>query len=521
MQLHPSLFFGSIAIGIMCAVVVHKRLLPSSFFGFLRQYEKQIDRAMDGAGLLIALGVLFLFCRLSFAYVGNDEGSYIYEAQLIDRGLVPLRDFISRAPTLIFMLVGFFKIWGSSLVALKAMNLLLVGGILLFVYKIVRLYQKPRIAILATLTCAINPTFFLTKTVVNTTNISILCIVSACYLMRSPKRWTQAISGALLAASIFAREINCIFIVTLGVYLIVSGRWKKLSALLLGGVAVTTFVLGYFAYYIGIERSVMLLFGIAHVKVKEAVIDSTSMTNFFLICLSPLLAPLFFQRKNIPRIGTAYPELCWLASVSLFYLYYATKRAFFLSYGSEFIPIICIIAFSLSTFSVDSLFQRYYTRALAAVVAITSILPYLQVRMPGEEPKRAMHRYKLGGLIGSGIPGSSFSRANDIVRQAATPGSIILAGNLVFATENKLDQFLLLTRPMAYERDSMVYEMYGGPTRSQILAAFSSQPPTVVVLDHHTRLSLWKTVEPEVHRNFSVQYNDEYVSVYVRNETKP
>jgi hypothetical protein len=240
------------------------------------------------------------------------------------------------------------------------------------------------------------------------------------------------------------------------------------------------------------------------------------MVKFFLLCLAPLIAPLFLQRKNPSKVCTTYPELCWLASVSLFYLYYATKRAFFLSYGSEFIPILCVLAFSLSTFSTSSLFQRYYTRALMMVVLITSSLPYLQVRMPSDIRRTSLHTSTLGGLIGSGIPGASFSRANEVVKRAVTSGSTLLAGNLVFATENNLDQFLTLTRPMAYERDSMVYQMYGGPSRADILAEFVLHPPDVVVLDHHTRLSLWKTVEAEVHKSYSEEFKDDYVSIFVR-----
>ena len=277
---------------------------------------------------------------------------------------------------------------------------------------------------------------------------------------------------------------------------------------------ITIPLITYFGMAIGFERAVMTLFGISHVNVQESVISSNYAINFFLISLLPIMSFFVLQKKQYQSFKLFYPELIWLLTIAIFYFYYAGKRSFFVAYGSEFIPLLIIICLSVSTFPNTQKIKNYSGYLLLGILFCANLMLYVFIEGPrGDSPQ--IKKYSLDRLAGSGVPRKSFDAISRLIVLNAQPNDQLIAGNLEFAASIGLAQYLNITRPMAYEGRSKVYEMYQAPTKEEVLSKMKSEPPRFIIYDHHLELTFWNDIEQTLIPKYDLKYWDPYSRLFI------
>jgi hypothetical protein len=498
-------------------------LMVSSVFNWTNEKQDRTDigRKLSVpvwkylAPLTFALVGLAVF-YLSKGYVGNDEGSYVYEMHLISQGLVPFKDFISRAPAEIGFFWLFSQIFGASILSLKAFNALVIALIGLVSYHIIRRFQKPHIALIGSLAIIITPCFLLTKLVFSTTGLSTLLVLVSCLLVAVGKRYADVLAGAVVALAVFTREINALFVLGLLLMLFYVDK-RALRGVIVGGLCVAVPVFGFFGAHIGIGSAFDLLLGLSHVGVDESqpsIGFSLTMVWFFFVSMLPFLV-LFMTSRKRSVVKQDVPLLIWVVLMSLFYGWYMDKRAFMLSYGSEFVPLIGVLVFSLVSFDRGLYLKKHLVRVSVVVGFLLLLAPYALVDRARGDSVVLERPFPLDRLIGSGIPSPNFEEMRSVIGQHARPGDIVFVGNLAFAY-NGLSQFMNISRPMAYEGSAKIYELYGAPSRESIINAIINRPPQVIVNDHHMAISFLPDIQEFIEAAYTVEYSDDFATVFVR-----
>lgn len=96
---------------------------------------------------LILANVLLQTWNGERAFLGSDEGVYLYTAKLLGEGVVPYRDlFVAHPPLLLYVSAGLFAIARENLAALRVLIALSVFGTLFPVYAVVLGATRSRLA---------------------------------------------------------------------------------------------------------------------------------------------------------------------------------------------------------------------------------------------------------------------------------------------------------------------------------------------------------------------------------------
>ena len=477
------------------------------------------------------LGIIFIalfgicFFLISRNYVGADEGSYLYEPSLVLMGKIPFKDFISRAPVEIYFLALLFKFFGNSVAVIKIINTLVVTAIGLMVYQIVRQHQKQSVAVVASLCTFINMAFILPLMVTSSTSFSILLVLLSCYFLKK-EGWKNAVlSGSLLALAVFTRETNAIFVLFILIFFIITKKWQKLYQIIIGGLAISLIAIGFFAYHVGLFSAINMLLGIGHLGVQEEKILSVyslSILKFFVLPLIPLIGYFLVLKKDFAKTKFVYPEILWVIATGIFYLFYFNRRGFLLSYGAEFVPLIIIIIFTICHFETSWYYKKSWQAIILPLLIIFSFLPLALIRpVPVRVLNSVIKGFNINVLINGNVPAKDFSKINNIIHKVTNPNDVVLTGNLAFVSENNLQQFMDISRPMAYNGQSTVYKLYKAPSPQTILQEISLHPPKVIIDDGHLYASLWRYIQNFVISNYSVYYRDGYVIVFVLKPLSP
>ena len=475
--------------------------------------------------IYLILSIIFIaifgicFFLISRNYVGADEGSYLYEPSLVLLGKIPFKDFISRSPAEIYFLALIFKFFGNSVTVIKIINTLVVTSIGIMVYFIVRQYQKQSVAMVASICTFLNMSIFLPLMVTGNASFSILLILLSCYVLKKEGLKYNLLAGSLLALAVFTRETNAFFVLAILIFWIVNKNWKKLYQVAIGGLVVSCIVIGFFTYQIGFISSINVLLGIGHLGVREEkllTIYCIGILQFFVLSLLPIIVYFLILKKNYSKIKLIYPEILWVGSLAIFYLYYFTRRGFLLEYGAEFVPLIIIIVFTLCVFETSWYYKKGWRVAILPFLIVFSLVPILFLRQISVKTINSFTRgFNLNILINGNVHYKSFLKINSIIRTVTEPGDLILTGNLAFVTENKLQQFMDISRPMAYNDESTVYKLYNAPSPQTIAQNLKLYRPKIIVEENHLYSSLWRYMQDFVLSNYSVYYRDGYVIVFV------
>ena len=484
------------------------------------------DRALRYLGiaalLILITGALCAFYNTSLHYAGNDEGSYIYESALTAQGDIPFRDFISRAPALIYLFAIPYMFTAATFISLKIGLLILMSITGLLAYLIIRKYQSRSFSLFGTMLLMLNPVMFISKLTINTTTLSVPLMLAAIYLLAKKTKTADVLCGATLAFLVFTREIHAFFIIALAIYFIWNKSYPRLIRICVGGIAIAVPVFWYFGSYIGFGQAIDTLLGISHVGASEptdALSHSLAMIGLTISSLLPLALVAIFADKKPIHWKNALPALIWVGVLSLFYAAYLLKRGFLLSYGSELIPLATIAVFMCMKYEWAKSRIRYVVLMMMAALSLT-LWPYGNFGAAHGADYRSRTMYDLDQLTGSGVPSDHFDAINKTIRAYAdahatsTDGRTIFAGNLFFASENNLTQFLDITRPMAYETDSTVYQIYNALPAEDIIASFKENPTLIVVADKHFQMTFLDGIKDTLADRYDLIYQDDYVYAY-------
>jgi hypothetical protein len=480
---------------------------------------------------ILVMALIWFFWFLSRRFIGEDEGSYLYEALLILQGKIPFRDFITRAPLVEYSLAGL--VWLIHLQFVRTTDFLKMISLVFFaatgglVYVIVRRFQSANVAAVATLAALASAPFFLTKLIFNDTTVSIPLILLVCYLLQgnltAPSRKRLLCTGVVCGLAVLVRETSLLFAAGLCIYYIYENRWRDCFFFIAGLGAVLAGAIIFFSQYLGFVHAAGLILGFSHLVAAESpelASFSLRLAGLFLLSLVPFLGILVVYAPKRSSLTKIYPQCIWLAIMTIFYVAYAFKRGFLLSYGGEYIPVIVTAVFC-SISSTDQPRLRGKELLVAIVLLVTSLLiPYAGI----SDRTSTSYNYFMpasGGVyfysaMGSAIPLSSFEAASAVVRASWRPGDTILVGNLGFTLDNNLNQFMDISRLMAYEGPSTIYSLYNAPIAATVVADFKANPPTFVGLDDHLSASLWEPLAGFIEKNYLLKYTDGFIFLGVR-----
>ncbi len=506
------------------ASYLHKQKLH--FFAFMRSAKgKKFLTALGIAGYV--LSVVF-FLVMSYGYIGNDEGSYAYESGLILEGKVPLRDFISRAPVEMYILALSSFVFGKSIYALKAINALFVLLSCFVVYLIIRRERPFGIALFGSWLVLMNLVFFLTKLVTNTTNLSILFVLLGIYLLKGQtSRALLAISGACFALAVFTRESVALFVLFLLAYLFYTRRYRIFYYISIGGIAVTAVILGFFTYHLGIHQAINSLLGVGHlgtIENKIPFMNTVRVLKVFCLSLIPLAGYIAFSKKNKIRSieKVLYPEYIWLLSMAVFYVFYAFKRGTLFSYMSEFIPVIVIVVFITYALSTKNhIAKKIHPAGIYAAMVFVTCISLFNTDLKNIELFVKKGDVQISKYIGSGVPLANYQTINTVIDLYSRPDSVIFTGNLAFAADNNIPQFMDISRPLAYQSSSELSTIYTDVSKRDIVEALWKTPPHMITLDHHMRATFGDEIAPLLYTTYKSVFQDSFVEIFVRSDTLP
>lgn len=454
---------------------------------------------------IVLVFVLVLFFWISIQYIGNDEGSYGYEAKLILEGKHPIQDFITRAPPLTYLLAFLFRIFGASLLITKILNALLFALTGFLTYRLIKVWKSHETALCGALAVLLHPVFFLSRLSLNTTGLSVVFALAACGWVRreNKKKWIYA--GILFALAFLTRESYLIFFLLMLTYCVLNRRTEKAKKIFYGFSITLILVAIFFCTQMNPHRFIDGFLGVGHLIIQEKMRPDNYHSRvglFFLLSLLPFLFGLAVVRPVKTKLVRFYPEIIFLLSNMFFYIYFATRRGFLLSYGSEFIPFICILFFSL------------ISSKRVLWVAVAPLFLFLTINFSEAHHVLPQNFFSLGELAGSSTPRVKFAEVLNAVKKYSLSGDTVLAGNLAYVLESGRNSFASITRPMAYERDKDIYKIYEAPTPEELAEAFDAYPPQIIVLDEHLSLSIWPVIRTHLGSLYSKVYSNQYAQVY-------
>lgn len=92
---------------------------------------------------IIIFGFFYRFFMAHIAWIDADEGSYLYDASLLLKGLDPYKDYFTRNPFYLGMLAVFIKLFGHNLLAGRLFSVITTTVSIYFMYRIGdKLYDK-------------------------------------------------------------------------------------------------------------------------------------------------------------------------------------------------------------------------------------------------------------------------------------------------------------------------------------------------------------------------------------------
>lgn len=162
--------------------------------------------------------------------VGGDEGRYTLDALRIDEGEIPIVDYTTRTPILLFLMFASTKLLGLSLFALRLPVLLfsaLTSGVLFLLGK--ELYSR-RVGVFSASIYLLSPMILWGNQVIKSENLTVLLVaLSVLLLIKSIKndKWYWFIlSGLPIGIAYIERQSAASFLVTTALVLLWTA-WRR------------------------------------------------------------------------------------------------------------------------------------------------------------------------------------------------------------------------------------------------------------------------------------------------------
>lgn len=165
--------------------------------------------------IVLTLALSFFVIRLWLGVHSNpdlDEGQLIYDAKLVYEGLIPFKDFTTRAPLLVYSLVaighlqgGFYLIGGKILIAI----LYSIATVALYLLT-KEVTNSKKTAVIAAILFSIVPSYLFYSTALHIGQASVLFLIGFCYFfvryIKTQNPTLLLISGLTLGVGYLVRR---------------------------------------------------------------------------------------------------------------------------------------------------------------------------------------------------------------------------------------------------------------------------------------------------------------------------
>lgn len=495
---------------------------------------KNIHIDINNRAIYVILVSLLLFnvisyTILTFTYVGNDEASYVYNAKLINEGKIPYKDFITRAPPVIYTYSAIMKIFGLDLIKIKIANVIFSTLSVLFIFLLGKTLADNKIGIITTIFYVFS-LVRLSSIVTGTGILSNLFVLMAFYFFIKNKDnpLNLLVSGIFFSLAFFSRMIPILYFILLGLLLLIllikqedkRRCLKHIYFFFSGFIIPSVIIISYFSSYLHFIPALKLLTGIGSIAIKEAnipllsslrTINISFIFSIHLIIFSILYFMIPKKNKEILSSKNLTIIMVWLVPTVLFYFYYIFKRGFFLGYYLEILPVLCII--SALYFKKLNLLDKEKTKFLLALLITILVISSMIVFPTKPFVKFGGPDYPFSSLIGSGVSFNTVKEVSNIIKERTNENDEILGGSLQWATESGRRQMLDISHPLAYTETSEVYTLYSIQTKKEVINYFRNHDIKIVIVDSHFSLAFNDLLD-DVNTKYRLIKDIEGIKVY-------
>jgi hypothetical protein len=497
--------------------------------------------------LHILIPYLILRIGLNFLYYGADEGSYAYEIGLINDGLIPYKDFVTRALPQIFTYYVFGKGFAFNLYTIKVVNALISTLTVLNVYLITKRVYTKNAALLSAMLLAIFPlglfSQITTSTLIFETFLLSTGILFTIKFVQNSKYRSLLFAAFAFTLSFMVRATSGIYIAILGLFLfylflrpykgrfLESLNWINIRVMILrtsfylSGIVLAFAPFMAYLYLGGGVDTALQLFNPGGVLANEVLISIkyslTLMQVAFVMggiyVVSTCLYFVYYVKEKDPKFsnGTMWPILMTLIFPILIYTAYTFKRGFNIVYFTGLaVPLSIFTGIAIRRFS------KLIPGTLNKVIIWSSLgLSLLAVFLV--VPGRITPEYdvesgiSLRRVVGSGFTVNDTMEGLEVIDHYTDDDDVILAGSLHWNNLSGNKQFMNLSRPMIYEGESTIYDLYDMPSRKQIRSEFKKGEVKLVVKDLHYDLA-FSFLDDVVERDYEMVKRSDRYEVWVR-----
>lgn len=517
---------GLTIIGAMTTRITHPETRKKTFPAKLK---------MDSLKILALIPAPYFLLRLAanFYYIGADEGSYIYDALLLNQGFFPIKDFVTRALPQLYFYASFIKILGPHLWILKILNAIVSSLTVAAIYKIGEELEGKKVALIAALLYIISPLSFLSDTVTSTIIFEVALTAWGVYFLihylKDKKEASLFFSGMLFAAGFLVRKIPAVFIIAAGFYLLKGKKIKSLRTFLAGIAIPILLATVILLPNLGLTQTFQVL-GPGLVVVQEA--RQTLAASLHYLKLGTILSGFllagiaaFFLIPREQKPGKKINLLIfWIGALVLLYGFYTVKRGLTPKYLSELTAPFSLLAGLGFVRLLEDTHKRHSERGEESqpsifniskilLVAITVLISLVAIKITpfGDESVG----YPLMRIIGSGFSRQETKEIVRLIQTQTEENDVILGGSLHWATFSGRKQFLDISHPLIYEQEAEVYTLYNAPDEQEIKEIFINQGPKLVLRDLHFELA-FDFLIPELEHYYRKIYETKNVGVYKR-----
>jgi hypothetical protein len=446
-------------------------------------------------GLLLFGGLLVRVWFAQDRWINADEGAHLMDALLVLKGYVPIADYEARQPFYVYVLAGFLRLFGTSIVAARTYPIVTsvaIGGL---VYLIGTQLFDRRVGLLAAAGYLFMPFSIAYGTHAKTEPLTILLSCAAIYIMLVAldrrRNLLLVLSGVALACAYYARQSS--LGVTLAVGIILLLRIRRPVPLLRAGMGLLGGYLVVFTVMIAAFTTVLPLQRVLHSPLNPLDFVTTELTRakdsavrpfvrdvveitddegvarvvpedqpwdvtmynvrrtlrlnsvlLVALALSPWL--LLFGggvEDKHRKFWAAITLYAWVGGVAFAYTYWALRRGFFPAYFGELIPPLVILGAAVG---IDALTRLSSTRSagwrdVALFGAIGLVTVTGQVVLGPEAINRPLYFVLAALVLGTAYLTERFGRREittflGIAGMAA--GVILLAGHVALVARLSL-----------------------------------------------------------------------------------
>lgn len=332
--------------------------------------------------VIILLGIVLRLALIGRLPVTNDEGSYFYDAYLVNQGLVPYRDFLTKSIPHVYAISFMNRLFGNSIFIGRFITVFIYFANSILVYLVAKKIFNRKTAILSLFAFSFYPEIASLMSYAQIQQIQMLFSLVFIYFVIREKYTLLNLTA--MAVVIFAayttRPTSIVFIPIFLIYLLFLYVKKQLTIFEVFSKA------AYFMFVVG------LLFGATYTYIYPHLGPTKTLDFFGIETLSqsaPSASQLNLLNSALTRLNNGLSFFRFLTNMPLllanlfflFFLGFFKKNRYLIIVLGVFLPVSLFLA-------VRSIYFIYYSQTLAASYLAETVLLFVIVAMVFERALR-------------------------------------------------------------------------------------------------------------------------------------